>query len=83
MAVPEQEDSWSEVTRMPIVCGNWKTNGDRDFITTFPREVLNKSYWDAKQMQVIVAPTDIHLSEVKKSVKEGINVMAQNVSQHP
>ena len=84
MAVPEvAEDSWASAKRTPVVGGNWKSNGDRDFISTFPKEVLNKSSWDSDKLEVCVAPTDIHLSEVQNSVKEDFNVMAQNVSRWP
>ena len=35
------EGSWGDVKRMPCVGGNWKSNGDRDFVNTFPKDVLN------------------------------------------
>ena len=42
MAVPQAtKDSWSKALRTPVVGGNWKSNGDRDFISTFPKELLN------------------------------------------
>ena len=75
--------SWDKAWRQPIVSGNWKSNGDRDFIESYPKNVLNKSKWDPLYMQVCVAPTDIHLSEVQKVVSSDINVMAQNVSRWP
>ena len=75
--------SWDKAWRQPIVSGNWKSNGDRDFIESYPKNVLNKSKWDPLYMQVCVAPTDIHLSEVQKVVNSDINVMAQNVSRWP
>jgi len=68
--------SWDKAWRQPIVSGNWKSNGDRDFIESYPKNVLNKSKWDPLYMQVCVAPTDIHLSEVQKVVNSDINVMA-------
>ena len=58
------DDIGASERRVPVVGGNWKSNGDRDFISTFPKEVLNKSSWDSEKLEVCVAPTDIHLSEV-------------------
>lgn len=78
-----EEDSWAKARRVPVVGGNWKSNGDREFIDTFPEKVLNKSSWDTDKLEVCVAPTDLHLSEVQVAVKEDFNVMAQNVSQFP
>lgn len=81
MATPE--GSWGDVKRQPVVGGNWKSNGDMDFVNSFPEKVLNASEYDAEKMSVCVAPTDIHLSGVKAQVKDHINVMAQDVSQYP
>lgn len=74
MAVPE--GSWGDVKRAPVVGGNWKSNGDMDFVNSFPKDVLNKSEFDKSKMSVCVAPTDIHLSSVNSIVNDGINVMA-------
>ena len=81
MATPE--GSWGDVERQPVVGGNWKSNGDMDFVNSFPKDVLNKSKFDASKMQVCVAPTDIHLAAVNAIVNGDINVMAQDVSQYP
>lgn len=81
MATPE--GSWGDVKRDPVVGGNWKSNGDMDFVNSFPENVLNKSKFDAKKMSVCVAPTDIHLTSVNDKVKDDVNVMAQDVSQYP
>ena len=77
------EGSWGDVSRKPVVGGNWKSNGDMDFVNSFPKDVLNKSEFDEKKMQVCVAPTDIHLVSVNSITKDQINVMAQDVSQYP
>jgi len=70
------EGSWGDVSRKPVVGGNWKSNGDMDFVNSFPKDVLNKSKFNEKKMQVCVAPTDIHLSSVNSITKDHINVMA-------
>ena len=61
------EGSWGDVhPRKLLIGGNWKSNGDVKFVTTFPQEVLNKATYDTNLMQVVVAPTEIHLSEALK-----------------
>jgi len=61
------EGSWGEEhPRKLLIGGNWKSNGDVKFVTTFPQEVLNKATYDSDLMQVVVAPTEIHLSEALK-----------------
>lgn len=62
MATPE--GSWGDVKRQPVVGGNWKSNGDVNFVNSFPENVLNKCEFDASKMSVCVAPTDIHLTSV-------------------
>jgi hypothetical protein len=74
MAAPE--GSSGDVSRKPVVGGNWKSNGDMDFVNSFPKDVLNKSEFDDSKMQVCVAPTDIHLAAVNSLAKDSINVMA-------
>jgi len=76
------EGSWGDAKRAPVVGGNWKSNGDRDFVNTFPDDVLNKSTFDSDKMTVCVAPTDIHLTLAKEKVQNNIHVMAQDVSQY-
>jgi len=49
-----------------LIGGNWKSNGDVKFVTTFPQEVLNKAAYDSNLMEVVVAPTEIHLSAALK-----------------
>lgn len=83
MAGDVPEGSWADVKRQPVVGGNWKSNGDLDFVNSFPKNTLNKSEFDSSKMSVCVAPTDIHLAAVNAEVKDGINVMAQDVSQYP
>merc|ERR1719218_373300 len=82
MALPESaEGGWSDVKREYVVGGNWKSNGDSEFVNTFPGDVLNKAEFDSSKMAVAVAPTDIHLSMAKGKVDDKITVMSQDVSQ--
>ena len=66
MALPEgSEGSWGSYDRQYVIGGNWKSNGDYAFATDFPKDVLKKAEFDTDKVQVIVAPTDLHLSTVK------------------
>lgn len=64
MAGDVPEGSWGDVKREPVVGGNWKSNGDLDFVNSFPKNTLNKVEFDASKMHVAIAPTDIHLAAV-------------------
>jgi len=62
-ALPEgAEGSWGDVDRNYVIGGNWKSNGDFDFVNTFPEEVLAKAEFDSSKVEVVVAPTDLHLT---------------------
>lgn len=69
------EGSWGGVRKL-LIGGNWKSNGDMKFVTSFPNEVLNTAKFDTKLMEVVVAPTEIHLSEALKQVKNNVHVSA-------
>jgi len=72
-----------EHRRIPLVGGNWKSNGDMKFIEDFSNQVLNKTVWDDSFLHVAVAPTCIHLNELNKATKDEYRIMAQTVSQFP
>ena len=83
MALPEHaEGSWGDVKpRKFLIGGNWKSNGDMKFVHSFPNEVLNAARFDPKLMDVVVAPTEIHLTKALTNVKNNIHVASQDVSQ--
>jgi len=79
----EMEGSWGDVDRNYVIGGNWKSNGDLEFINSFPKDVLAKAKFDSKKVEVVVAPTDLHLLSVQKELeKTDVNVAAQDVSQY-
>ena len=84
MALPEHaEGSWGDVKpRKFLIGGNWKSNGDMKFVSTFPNEVLNVAKFDPKLMDVVVAPTEIHLTEALRNVKNNVHIASQDVSQY-
>ena len=83
MALPEgAEGSWGSYDRKYVIGGNWKSNGDVDFATKHVTETLNTAEFDGDKVEVVVAPTDIHLTTVKSLANKKINVSAQDVSQY-
>ena len=66
--------------RRYMVGGNWKCNGNLAFAKSFPAEVLNTLKFDPKKVDVVVAPTALHLSTVQANVKNNVHVATQNVS---
>jgi hypothetical protein len=71
------EGSWGSVhPRKLLIGGNWKSNGDVKFVNSFPGEVLNKAKYDTNLLQVVVAPTEIHLSDALKNISNNVQVAA-------
>jgi len=67
--------------RRAMVGGNWKSNGTTSFSTSFPAEVLNGLKFDAAKVEVVVAPTALHLVAVQGAITNpDVNVAAQNLS---
>ena len=84
MAVPEEaEGKWGSYDRNYVIGGNWKSNGDVDFAKSFPGDVLKKAEFDSSKVEVVVAPTNLHLSSVKSELDgSNVHVMSQDVSQY-
>lgn len=71
MALPEgTEGSWGDVDRNYVIGGNWKSNGDMEFVESFPEEVLAKAEFDKSKVEVVIAPTDLHITSVQKHLKD-------------
>jgi triosephosphate isomerase (TIM) len=52
-------------------------------VNTFPEEVLAKAKYDPKKVEVVVAPTDLHLTTAQSKLsKTNVHVAAQDVSQY-
>eukprot|EP00355_Strombidium_rassoulzadegani_P000613 CAMPEP_0168612854 /NCGR_PEP_ID=MMETSP0449_2-20121227/3139_1 /TAXON_ID=1082188 /ORGANISM="Strombidium rassoulzadegani, Strain ras09" /LENGTH=201 /DNA_ID=CAMNT_0008653447 /DNA_START=29 /DNA_END=634 /DNA_ORIENTATION=- len=66
--------------RRYMVGGNWKCNGTLAFSKSFPAEVLNGLKFDPSKVDVVVAPTALHLSTVQSVVKNNVHVATQNLS---
>ena len=67
------ESSWGSInTRKLLIGGNWKCFTNKEFVWTFPYTTLNTSKFDPSLLDVIVAPTYLHLWEAKGLIWNGI-----------
>lgn len=62
--------------RKLLVGGNWKQNGTLKFAKDFSENVLNKAKFEPSKVEVVVAPSTIHLLSVKNAIKNGVQVSA-------
>lgn len=60
--------------RKYLVGGNWKCNGNLEFAKKFPVDVLNKLKFDPSKVEVVVAPTALHIPVVQSVVGNNVNV---------
>lgn len=67
--------------RRYLVGGNWKCNGTVDFSKSFPSTVLKNLAFDQNKVEVVVAPNNLHIQQVRAEL-EGtqVQVAAQNSS---
>ena len=66
--------------RKYLIGGNWKCNGNIAFAKSFPAEVLNALKYDTSKVEVVVAPTALHLSTVQSGITNNVHVATQNLS---
>jgi len=66
--------------RKYLVGGNWKCNGNMAFAKSFPAEVLNTLKFNPSKVDVVVAPTALHMTTVQGVVGNGVQVATQNLS---
>ena len=55
--------------RKLFVGGNWKCNGTAKFAQDFPKNLLKPLVFDPARVEVVVAPSLIHLSTVQQGLK--------------
>lgn len=72
-------DTGSSASRKVFIGGNWKSNGDVNFVKSHMK-FLNELQYDKKHCDVLVSPTNIHLSLAKSELNSDIIISAQNVS---
>jgi len=80
MAAKGQYDKGIKFVRKLFVGGNWKSNGDSAFSTEFPKNVLNQLKYNKDSVDVVVAPTNLHLTTVKGILTGNVSVATQNIS---
>jgi triosephosphate isomerase len=69
--------------RKLLVGGNWKQNGTLKFAHDFPANILNKIAFNTQKVEVVVAPTALHIITTKNALSgSNIQVSAQNISQY-
>ena len=66
--------------RRLMVGGNWKCNGTIAFAKAFPKEVLNNLKFNPSKVDVVVAPTALHIPTVHSLVGNNVKVATQNIS---
>ena len=63
-----------------LVGGNWKSNGSIAFSKSFPKDVLNKLKFDPSKVEVVVAPTALHVGAVAGGINNDVQVSTQDIS---
>lgn len=67
--------------RTALVAGNWKMNGDSDFISELIKDLKDST--ESSDAEVLVCPPFVYLSQVKQALEgSAIKLGAQNVSQN-
>ena len=51
-----------------MVGGNWKQNGTLKFASEFTQNVLSKIKFDQNKVEVVVAPTALHLLQARQGL---------------
>jgi triosephosphate isomerase (TIM) len=64
--------------RTPFIGGNWKCNGTKDTIKNLVN-TFNQSNRDYSSIDVICAPTALHLDYVKQNLRKDFKVGIQNI----
>ena len=67
--------------RKLFVGGNWKCNGSVDFSRSFPTSVLKSLAFDTSKVEVVVAPSTLHIAGVQQALAgTSVQLSAQNCS---
>ncbi len=68
------------MARIPFIGGNWKCNGTMAFLKDMIDGTLNKVAYDHSKVDVMIAPTSIHLGAAKGLLASHMILSAQNMS---
>lgn len=61
-----------------FVGGNWKCNGSTDMIKQLVGELNTADVPKEENVEIVVAPTFVHLEQVKQSIQAPYQIAAQN-----
>ena len=63
-----------DTTRKFFVGANWKSNGSMEFSKQFTNDVLNKLEFDPTKVDVVIAPTALHVLAVQALANESVQM---------
>lgn len=66
--------------RKLFVGGNWKSNGNLKFVNEHIIDIINLLAYNTDKVEVMVAPTTLHIPLAKKLIYPNILLAAQNIS---
>lgn len=66
-----------------LLFSNWKSNGSINFVKEFSNNLLNKLSFNQDKVEIVIAPSFIHIASAKTFVVPTITMGAQNVSHFP
>ncbi|KAL0489808.1 triose phosphate isomerase [Acrasis kona] len=66
------------MARKPFFGGNWKCNGTQESVDKLVKILNDAKDVDGSKIDVVVAPTLIHLAKVHESLRKDFHVSAQN-----
>jgi len=71
--------------RRVFIGGNWKSNGDVNFIKNHTKNVINNLNFDSQKCQVVISPTNLHLELTRSLLGKNskVEISSQNVSAFP
>jgi triosephosphate isomerase len=73
-------ESDQNIQRRLFIGGNWKCNGDSSFLKSHINTNINTLSFDISKLEVVIAPTFLHLYEAKSLLtNKNVSLAAQNV----
>ena len=66
--------------RKVFIGGNWKSNGNLNFVKSHFENVLNRLSFDSNKCEVIVSPIFLHLGYAKQINQSQVQLSTQNIS---
>jgi triosephosphate isomerase len=67
-----------KMSRKPFFGGNWKCNGTKESVEKLVRILNDAKDVDGSKIDVVVAPSYVHITKVQDTLRNDFNVAAQN-----